>query len=135
VNGGREKTRAITLLAAVFVAGLTLGWFGHDWSAGARGHGRGRDDDAIVKRLSGELDLTAAQRDSVRAIVGRHHQEIRAIWQEVHPRYDAIRAATRQEIRSQLNPEQLEREERLHQKMESRERQADSTGKGRHERF
>ncbi len=68
----RSKLAAVGLLAAVFLAGGLAGWRGRE---AAERDGRGnprRGPDAMVQYLTRELDLSPAQRDSVRAIFARH---------------------------------------------------------------
>ena len=129
----RSQAWALALLAAVLVAGVAAGWFGHDWTDRGARRGR-RGHDAMVGRLAAELHLTPAQRDSVRAIFDRHRSEIAALWKEMHPRYDAVRARMHAEIEVQLEPEQQARYRRLLEENEDRHRKADSTEGGRDER-
>ena len=126
----RSKLAALALLAAVFVAGGAVGWGARE-STDHRGRGRGargggRGPDAMVNHLSRELDLTPAQRDSVRAIFARHHPEIEALWAEVRPRFDSIKARVRAEISGQLTGDQQTRYQRLLEEAEHR-RKGDST--------
>lgn len=124
----RSKLAAVGLLAAVFLAGGLAGWGGHE---AADRDGRGgregrRGPDAMVAYLGRELDLTSAQRDSVRAIFARHRPETDALWAQVRPRFDSIKARMRAEIDTQLTPEQRERHQRLIEKAEHHRRE-DST--------
>ena len=119
----RSKAQAVTLLAAVFLAGGAAGWGAALWS-GARRPRRGPD--AMVDFLDHKLHLRPAQRDSVRAIFTRHHAEVEAIWREVHPRYDSLRAELRREISAQLDSIQRGAYARLIEELEH-QRQADST--------
>ncbi len=79
----RSRLAAVGLLAAVFLAGGLAGWGGRE---AAERDGRGgsrRGPDAMVAYLSRELDLSAAQRDSVRAIFARHRPETDSLWARV----------------------------------------------------
>src|SRR5216117_1936128 len=109
----RSKLAAVGLLAAVFLAGGLAGWGGREATQhdgyGPRGHG----PDAIVAYLSRELDLSAAQRDSVRAIFARHRPETDSLWAQVRPRFDSIKARMRAEIDAQLTPAQRAKHQRL----------------------
>lgn len=103
----RSKLAAVTLLAAVFLAGGLAGWGGHE--AAERNEGRAprrRGPDAMVDYLSRELKLNAAQRDSVRAIFARHRPETDSLWARVRPRFDSIKTRMRTEIDAMLTPEQ-----------------------------
>jgi Spy/CpxP family protein refolding chaperone len=125
----RSKLAALALLAAVFVAGGAAGWGAHE-STEHRGGGRGRGPDAMVNHLGRELDLTPAQRDSVRAIFARHHPEIEALWAQVRPRFDSIKARVRAEISAQLTPDQQTRYQRLLEDAEHRRRGDSTKAKG-----
>lgn len=104
----RSKAWALTLLGAMFLAGLIAG-AGTQRLLGARDrsderHGRRRM--GYVERLTQELALTATQQDSVRAIVGRSRSSMEAVWRTVRPAYDSVRSAMQQDIVRQLTPEQ-----------------------------
>src|SRR6266498_5305259 len=95
----RSKLAAVGLLAAVFVAGGLAGWGGREAvERDERGMGPGRHGpDAIVAYLGRELDLSAAQRDSIRAIFARHRPETDAFWAQARPRFDSIKTRVRAE--------------------------------------
>jgi Spy/CpxP family protein refolding chaperone len=120
----RSKFAALGLLAAVFVAGGAAGW-GVRENGACESRGR-RGPDAMVERLGRELDLTAAQRDSVRAIFERHHPEVEALWAQIRPRFDSIKVRVRAEVATQLTPDQQVRYQRLLEDAEHR-RRGDST--------
>jgi Spy/CpxP family protein refolding chaperone len=132
----RSKLAAVGLLAAVFVAGGLAGWGGRE-AVEHDGHapGGGRGPDAMVAYLSRELDLSAAQRDSVRAIFARHRPETDSLWARVRPRFDSIKARMRAEIDAQLTPEQRTRHQQLIDKAEHlrRERQGGDSTKSKAE--
>ena len=104
----RSTWKAGILLLAAFVLGAAVGGA---VTARVSHHsfweGKPRDRMEGYLRLLGEnLDLSSAQRDSVRAILDRHRGDMDAIWQEVAPRYETMRSQIRSEIRTQLTPEQ-----------------------------
>jgi len=72
----------------------------------------------MIGFLSERLDLTATQRDSVRAILERHRADVEKIWREVHPRFDAVRSAMSTEINAQLTPAQRTRYAELERRLE-----------------
>ena len=118
----RSKLAAVGLLAAVFVAGGLAGWGGRE-AAERDGRGPHRGPDALVAYLSRELDLSSAQRDSVRAIFARHRPETDSLW-----RFDSIKTRMRAEIDAQLTPEQRIRHQQLIDQAEHHRReQEDST--------
>ena len=128
----RSKLAAVALLAAVFLAGGLAGWGGHE-AADREGGGRGprRGPDAVVAYLSRELDLNAAQRDSVRAILARHKPETDALWARVRPQFDSIKARMRAEIDTQLTPAQRARHQQLIEKAEHHRREREDSTKGK----
>jgi Spy/CpxP family protein refolding chaperone len=121
----RSKLSAVALLVAVFIAGGAAGWL-LDESTDHDDRPRRRGPDAMVEHLGRELDLTPAQRDSVRAVFQRHHPEIEALWSAVRPQFDSIKARVRAEISTQLTPDQQTRYQRLLEEAEHR-RRGDST--------
>ena len=129
----RSKLAAVGLLAAVFLAGGLAGWGGRE-AAGRDGRGEGkgrRGPDAMVALLGRELDLTPAQRDSVKAIFARHRPETEALWARVRPQFDSIKARVRAEIDAQLTPAQRERHQRLVEEAEHRRRGDSTKAEGR----
>src|SRR5438552_10806756 len=129
----RSKLAAVGLLAAVFLAGGLAGWGGRE-ATNRDDHGRGRGGrggpDALVAYLSHELELSAAQRDSVRAIIARHRPETDALWGQVRPRFDSIKARMRAEIDAQLTPEQRTRHQQLIDRAEHHRREREDSAKG-----
>ncbi len=127
----RSKLAAVGLLAAVFLAGGLAGWGGRE---AAERDGRGgprRGPDAMVEYLSRELDLSAAQRDSVRAIFARHRPETDSLWARVRPRFDSIKTRMRAEIDAQLTPEQRTRHQQLIDRAEHQRREREDSTKGK----
>ena len=121
----RSKFVALALLAGVFVAGGAAGWGVRE---GGRCEGRGRrGPDAMVDRLTRELTLTPAQRDSVRVIFERHHPEFEALWAAVRPRFDSLKTIVRAEVAAQLSADQRARYQRLLEEAEHRRRGDSST--------
>ncbi|HEY3280316.1 MAG TPA: hypothetical protein VGJ83_07365 [Gemmatimonadales bacterium] len=120
----RSKIAALALLGLVFVAGGAAGWGVRE---GARCETKSRrGPDAMVDRLTRELTLAPAQRDSVRAIFERHHAEFEALWAAVRPRFDSLKTIVRAEVAAQLSPDQRARYQRLLEDAEHR-RRGDST--------
>jgi heavy-metal resistance protein len=134
----KSKLAAVGLLAAVFVAGGLAGWGGREAvERDGRGGGLRRGPDAMVAYLSRELDLSPAQRDSVRAIFARHRPETDSLWARVRPRFDSIKTRMRAEIDAQLTPEQRTRHQRLIDQAEHQRREREDSTKrkpegGRH---
>lgn len=125
----RSKAWALALLAAVFVAGAGAGWTLQAWADGRRGAGvahRPRGPDAMVDYLARRLELSDTQRDSVRAVLGRHRSEMEAVWRRVHPTFDSLRTRINAEISAQLTPDQQARFQELLATMDHRHRLGDS---------
>lgn len=123
----RSKAWALGLLAAVFVAGLALGGAAQAWAGRRDGScGRPGGTAAVVKDLTRELSLTAAQQDSVRAVFDRHRSEMEAVWKRVHPQFDSLRQVMRREISAQLTPPQQEKYKTLLAEHDRRRAAADS---------
>jgi Spy/CpxP family protein refolding chaperone len=70
--------------------------------------------------LKRRLDLTPTQVDSVRAIFERHRPQMEALWREMRPRFDSVRAAVDAEIGAQLTPAQRVKFEEMTRRMNDR---------------
>ena len=104
----KTRWRAASLLVAVFLVGLLTGagvtaWADRAEHEGGR-HDRGRK--GYLARLTDELELSAAQQDSVRAILDRYEPAFDSLWQETRPRFETLRAGIRSEVRTHLTNEQ-----------------------------
>lgn len=77
-----------------------------------------------VELMDREVRLTAAQRDSVRAILRRHHDGMQQIFAAIEPRIDSLKETIRAEVRTQLTSEQMSAYERLTTRLDA-ERQED----------
>jgi Spy/CpxP family protein refolding chaperone len=125
----RSKVWAAALLLAVFAAGATVGaavitaWNPLKPSvsrSGGRGdHDRGRRP-SYAERLQLELNLTTEQRAAVDAILEEREAEMRELWAQMKPQYDALRETVRTEIMEVLDPEQQERFRALIERSRSR---------------
>ena len=124
----RSTWKAGILLLAAFVLGAAVGGavtarVSHQSSW----EGKPRDRMEGYLRLLGEnLDLSGAQRDSVRVILERHRGDMDAIWQEVAPRYETMRSQIRSEIRTQLTPEQQRKYADLTARLDQERREMNS---------
>lgn len=103
----RTRWRAASLLVAVFLVGVLTGAGVTAWADRAGDSGRGgRGPSGYLARLTDALDLNAEQQDSVRAILDRYDPAFDSLWQETRPRFEALRAGIRSEVRTHLTPEQ-----------------------------
>jgi Spy/CpxP family protein refolding chaperone len=126
----RPKLLAVALLAAVFVAGAVSGWAVQAWADARDRSGRkGPRAERTVAYLATELELTAAQQDSVRAVFARYRGAMDAVWRDVRPRFDSVRAQVRADIMTHLAPGQQARYRELIARMD--ERRAADTGHGK----
>ncbi len=109
----RSKLWVVVALVTTFAAGVVVDWGLRAWigvhPGGVWDRSRRRGPDAVVPYLTRELDLTAAQRDSVHAIFERHRCDMAALWRQTRPRFDSLRAAIDAEIETQLSPTQRTR--------------------------
>lgn len=121
----RSRLGAVTLLVAAMSVGALVGGIAVSAAEhrgdGPANHNHGRD--GYVARLTDELSLTAAQQESVRAVLDRHRPEMDSMWQEVRPRFDSVRTIMRGEIRAQLSPEQQQKYQQLIERREREQRE------------
>jgi uncharacterized membrane protein len=67
----------------------------------------------VVRRLSWQLRLDAAQREQVRQIVGDAQQEMKAVRKQVHPQVEEILDRADGKVRAILRPEQTGKFDKL----------------------
>jgi len=96
----KSRAWAVGLLVAVAAVGFAAGFAVQRWTAR-----RGRSD-GYSGYVTRELGLTAAQHDSIAAIVRRHRPEMHAIFLTIRPQIDSARARVSEEIRGVLTPAQ-----------------------------
>ncbi|HEU4761863.1 MAG TPA: hypothetical protein VFS74_06040 [Gemmatimonadales bacterium] len=121
------RRNALVLLIAVFVAGLVVGVGGVAIAERSGIHvlpHEQRRAGGYLEFLSHRLNLTPAQRDSVRSILERHHPTMDSMRAAVAPPFETLRKQIRSEIRAQLTPEQQ-------QTFSDLGRKNDSTSNGR----
>ncbi len=117
----RSKVLAVALLAAVFAAGAVSGLAIQAWADGRPAQHGPRGPERTIHFLSGELDLTPAQQDSVRAVFARYKGAMDNVWRDVRPRFDSVRALVRADVITHLTPAQQARyRELMAQKDEER---------------
>ena len=117
----RSKVLAVGLLAAVFGAGAVSGWAVQAWADGRPGKPALRGSERTIHVLTGELDLTATQQDSVRAVFARYKGAMDNVWRDVRPRFDSVRALVRADVMTHLTSAQQSRyRELIAQKDEER---------------
>jgi Spy/CpxP family protein refolding chaperone len=97
--------KASLLLALVFTAGVASGVL-YERRDERPHHAVPADAHDLLHGLTRELDLTAAQQQTINEIVARHQREVDSNWQSMRPRVHAALDAAVQEILSVLTPEQ-----------------------------
>ncbi len=103
---------------------------------GPRGHGRHTQSrsEAYVKLVDHEVRLNAAQRDSVRAILRRHHDGIEQIFSAIEPRMDSLKETIRAEVRTHLTPEQISAYNKLTARLDAERKEDERQFKGEEHR-
>ena len=131
----RQKLWASALLFAVFAAGAAGGGAANQaWgSRGSRCEGGADRADSYADRLQRELALTPAQYDTVNQILDHHQPEMHALWREVRPRIDSMRAEIRSQITDVLTSDQLAKYQQYLARIEIK-RAAREKADGRHAR-
>lgn len=122
---GRSQALAIVFLATTFVVGGAVGWGLRDW-AGAHRRPRTRDPQAMVAYLTKQLGLSAAEQDSVRAVLENHRVEMDSIWRATRPIVDSLRWVMQVEIEEQLTTPQRRRFRELVARHDVQRRAVDS---------
>jgi Spy/CpxP family protein refolding chaperone len=126
------RRQAVLVLSLVLLAGFLIGmaadrlWLTRHWGRGRPGGGppgmmRGgfpgdmaperaaEHRRGMVRRLTRELDLNAAQQQAVDSIMASNEAEFRALEQDIRPRMRAFIERTRTQIDSVLTPAQREK--------------------------
>lgn len=112
----RTRVMGFGLLAAAFVVGGLAGAAVERVLSAeepeARIHADHDRDDGRRSYVIDRVDMAAEQRAAIDAILERRSVRMRAVWQEVEPRLDAISDSARTEIMQVLTPEQRAEYER-----------------------
>ena len=82
--------------------------------------------DFIVKRLTDDLDLSAAQQKEIRQIVTATEKKVRSIKDEYRPAIRALHDASIEEIKTRLNDDQRAELDRIHAEWERRRQERKS---------
>jgi chromatin segregation and condensation protein Rec8/ScpA/Scc1 (kleisin family) len=72
----------------------------------------------LLDRLDASLDLTQEQRVRVDSVLARREADMRALRDQVRPRFDSIAGRTRTDLLQILTPKQRERFEELGRRAE-----------------
>ena len=128
-----KRWKMITALAVVFVLGIMIGVVGtgmaikHDLALGPRDPEKRKA--FIMQRLERRLDLTAAQKIRVAAIVDRRHAKAREQFRRHRQALHAFMTQSFAEIRQELTPEQQRKLDAFQAELEARFR---NRGRGFH---
>lgn len=121
----RPQALALAFLATTFVVGGAVGWGLRDWTAAKR-QLREPHPRAMVAYLTKQLGLSAAQQDSVHAVLGSHRVEMDSIWRATRPPVDSLRLVMQAEIEELLTIPQQRRFRELMAQHERQRRVVDS---------
>ena len=122
----RNKARMVVL--TVFVIGVAAGALSMNLyqGRGARPRGSRATPVAIVDKMKGRLSLRPEQSERIEAILkdtfnqyDTIRQDASPCFEQIKPRFDAVRQASRDKIRAQLSAEQLSEFEKMVQERDA----------------
>jgi len=119
----RSTRSAAVLLLAAFLLGTLVGAGGHLLADRTEGRDRGPRDrgrGGYLDRLTRDLALTEAQRESVRVVLERHRPAMDSLRREVAPRFETLQQTIRSDIRTQLTPEQQRKLDEMTSRLDKR---------------
>ena len=122
---------ATVLLVATFVLGGLIGGAFTSMAEKRSHKGPGPDvrrehrRPSYVDRLSEDLDLTIAQRESVQAVLDRHQPAMDSLWERFRPQFESERQGIRKEISTLLTAEQQAKYTGMIQRQDSLRREAE----------
>ena len=119
----RSTRSAAVLLFAAFLLGVLFGAGGHllaDRAGGSDDRARERGRGGYLDRLTRDLALTEAQRESVRVVLERHKPAMDSLRHEVAPRFETLQQTVRSDIRTRLSPEQQRKFDEMITRMDKR---------------
>lgn len=125
----KSKLLAAGLLVAVAAAGFATGHATATYTSDPECRA-GRERWSFSGMLQDSLDLSDAQRDSVRALLVRHRAEMHAIFETVRPRMDSVRSLINDEIAANLTPEQQRRFVQLRERWRAERSARGDSGRG-----
>lgn len=128
-----SRTGATALLVATFVLGGLIGGAFTSMAEKRVHKGKGPGTEvrkehrrpSYIDRLSEDLDLTAAQRESVQAVLDRHQPAMDSLWDRFRPQFESERQGIRKEISTLLSAEQQARYTAMIQRQDSLRREAE----------
>lgn len=123
MSDNRAKVWFALFVLVVFCAGAAAGVFvgrrfdaperawrgGPPDPAGPPGRGGGPPPEVLLRRLTADLDLDAAQREEVGRVLRSSRDRIEGLQHDVRQQFDREQQNLRDEIRKVLRPDQRER--------------------------
>jgi hypothetical protein len=114
--------RAYLYFALTFILGVIVGGTGillYGWYSGRWHHSPPRPEQ-VVQYLRKQLDLNPQQTDEIRQIMKQTGEKFGALHQQMEPQFEAIRDASRDQIRKILQPDQLSKFNAMVERWDSR---------------
>lgn len=81
-------------------------------------HRKGDMRQHMLERFSRDLHLSADQKQQVAVIFEAKHPQMLALQAQMHPKFEALRISTQEEIRKILTPDQQKKLDTMNAKME-----------------
>jgi len=125
----RSRLAPVMLLVAAFALGAFVGGAATSLADRSHRHARGP---SFIERLSKDLSLTTAQRDSVQAVLDRHQPAMDSLWQRMRPEFESERQLIRTDINALLTPEQQAKYAALIQRLDSLRRAGQDRNRNGH---
>jgi hypothetical protein len=122
----RTRREAAFLVIIVFALGVLLGGLGtHLWGERVWGHQTPpKSRDAVISRLTHEVDLTPEQQKQVTVIVDDTRAQWKALLAPVDAQKEQIRQQSREKLRALMTPEQkVKLEKFFHELDEQRQKE------------
>jgi hypothetical protein len=113
-----NKLKVISGILAIFLLGAIVGTlitrmiYENRVEALVSGDSQVREE-AMISRLSKNIDLDETQRSQIRVIIHEMREELRDIYKQVRPQSLAVREKHRDKIRKILRPEQIGKYEKI----------------------
>lgn len=128
----KSRSGAALLLLAAFIFGGLVGGAATTFAdRGRRSKQHPKPRPTYVERLSADLSLSAAQRDSVQTLLDRHQPAMDSLWEQIRPQFQSERQAIRNAISALLSAEQQARYAEL-QRQDSLRRAERDRGRNGH---
>jgi len=112
--------RSTLKVLACLVLGFALGVFFCHWKGASRFTDPEKRAEYVLNKFSDQLDLNPDQKSKVAAIMKQKHDELKAIHDEVSPRFEQIHQAAKLEIRALLNPDQQKKFDQISAEREAK---------------